>query len=160
MDCPVKPGVKAGNDAAGADEGASYRGVGSIGAAVEARAAGASSTQAAAAKISAKPMQSASVGRSPSIRTEATMPTTGTLSTPSEAVIAGKRRTISNQRRYATPDPTTPEKIHAASANASTGHRCGRPSTSQRPAPVTAVATMSCQAVTAIGSALIRAHFR
>ena len=39
------------------------------------------------------------VGRSPSITTDATIPTAGTLKTPSEAVIAGSRRTMSNQRK-------------------------------------------------------------
>jgi len=58
-----------------------------------------SSTPAAAVKMRAEPTMSAIVGRSPSISTEATMPTTGTLSTPSDAAVAGSLRTISNQSR-------------------------------------------------------------
>ena len=60
---------------------------------------GASSTQAEADRISAKPTMSGSVGRSPSMMTELTTPTAGELSTPSEAVIAESRRTTSNQRK-------------------------------------------------------------
>src|SRR5262249_10880730 len=53
----------------------------SIGAVSDARALGASRTPAAAIKTRTEPTMSAIVGRSPSISTEATMPTTGTLST-------------------------------------------------------------------------------
>src|SRR5262249_19508887 len=53
-----------------------------------------SNTQAEAIKISAKPMMSAGVGTSPRIRNDPMTPMTGDASTPSEAVMAGKRRTI------------------------------------------------------------------
>ncbi len=56
----------------------------------------ASSTQPEAAKIKAKPMRSATVGRSPRISIEPTTPITGLPSTPSDAVAAGSRRMIAN----------------------------------------------------------------
>ena len=62
-------------------------------------ASGRSSTQADATNISAKPMRSAGVGRSPRISIDEITPTTGEASTPSEAVVAGSRRTMSNQRK-------------------------------------------------------------
>src|SRR5262249_50953522 len=68
----------------------------------------ANSAQADAAKTSAKPTISVAVGRSPSMRTDATTPITGLPSTPSEAVSAGSRWTIENHRAYATPVPRTP----------------------------------------------------
>ncbi len=60
---------------------------------------GCSSTLAAAAKISAKPMMSDVVGRSPTSHAEPITPTTGTSSEPSEAVDAGSRTMTTNQRK-------------------------------------------------------------
>ena len=54
---------------------------------------------------------SAAVGISPSSIAVETTPITGALSTPSEAVIAGTRPMIPNQRKYASPEPTSPAKI-------------------------------------------------
>src|SRR6516165_3756643 len=61
-----------------------------------AAAGGAHSTQAEAAKISANPTRSVVVGRSPTISTVESTPTTGMPSAPSDAVAADKRRTIAN----------------------------------------------------------------
>ena len=57
---------------------------------------GAKSTLAEAAKISANPTMSATLSNSPVTSTVETTPTTGEPRTPSEAVAAGNRRTISN----------------------------------------------------------------
>src|SRR5690606_39198236 len=69
---------------------------------------GCSSAQADAAKISAKPMMSVVVGISPSSGMEETTPITGDARAPSEAVVAGSRRMMWNQRKYARPDPKNP----------------------------------------------------
>jgi hypothetical protein len=56
------------------------------------------STQAEAARIRAKPTMSDGVGRSPRMSTEEITPITGLPKTPSEAVMAGRRRMIENHR--------------------------------------------------------------
>src|SRR3977135_3483303 len=86
----------------------------SIGAVSDERVVGASSTPAAAARIRTKPTVSWRLGRSPSTSMEANTPTTGALRTPSDAVVAGSRRTISNQSRQANPDPARPAKPQAS----------------------------------------------
>ena len=55
-----------------------------------------SNTQADAAKIMAKPTMSEAVGTSPRMTTDAMTPMTGPPNTPSDAVAAGNRRTMSN----------------------------------------------------------------
>ena len=62
------------------------------------RCAGCVSTHTAAAKISANPIKSSVVGRSPSIIIELETPTTGVASEPSEAVAVGKRSIMVNHR--------------------------------------------------------------
>ena len=69
---------------------------------------GCNSTQADAAKIKAKPMMSATLSLSPSRTAEAVTPTTGVISEPSDAVIAGSRPTIDHHRKCATPTPNMP----------------------------------------------------
>ena len=76
--------------------GRAYWRVGSTGAV---REDGVNSTHAAAPRTSVKPITSGIVGRSPRTSIEATMPITGALNTPSEAVMAGSRRTIANHSR-------------------------------------------------------------
>ena len=68
------------------------------GACAAVRCAGCVSTHSAAAKISAKPIKSSGVGRSPSISIELETPTTGVASEPSEAVAVGKRSIMANHR--------------------------------------------------------------
>ena len=68
------------------------------GACAAVRRAGCVSTHMAAAKISAKPIMSSVVGRSPSINIELETPTTGVASEPSEAVAVGKRSIMANHR--------------------------------------------------------------
>ena len=86
---------------------------------------GCSSTQAAAAKISTKPMMSGTVSRSPSKMAEALTPTTGIISEPSEAVMVGSRPTIDHHRKCARPTPKTPTKSIASIVSVLSGHRCG-----------------------------------
>ena len=88
-----------------------------------------------------------------------TTPITGALSTPSDAVIAGTRRTIPNHRKYARPEPTNPGRsCRTPQARAPATHAANLRRRAGDTVTITN-ATNTCHAAFTTGSPVRRAHF-